>query len=172
MPRRLLNLLSALSLLLCAAVVAMWVRSHWVGDRLSRQADGRAHAVYSGRGGFGVSCLTNGQPPRGLRWQRVNAPDYPFTATSPPTPAERLGFQSYKGAVRFGGLDRPPMPFRNVVVPYWAVSVAAAAPSVAIMALTARRRRRERRLSGGLCPSCGYDLRASPNQCPECGSLR
>ena len=35
-----------------------------------------------------------------------------------------------------------------------------------------RRRALRGRASRGLCPSCGYDLRATPGRCPKCGTVR
>jgi hypothetical protein len=55
------------------------------------------------------------------------------------------------------------------VVPHWFVAlVLAVLPAVvAATRLAARRRRRQRT---DVCANCGYDLRASPERCPECGA--
>lgn len=58
--------------------------------------------------------------------------------------------------------------FWEVVFPLWLIPVAVLIPVVmAGIFMALRRRRRVRR---GLCPACGYDLRASPGKCPECGA--
>ena len=57
----------------------------------------------------------------------------------------------------------------NLVVPYWMItSVALLLPAVRLKAWR-RDRRMRRRTARGLCPRCGYDLRATPQRCPECG---
>jgi hypothetical protein len=52
--------------------------------------------------------------------------------------------------------------------PYWlAMLTAAIIPAAFVVA----RRVRNNRRATGTCLSCGYDLRATPKQCPECGTL-
>ena len=56
----------------------------------------------------------------------------------------------------------------GVTVPHWFAVMLATAPGISLPSLLYLRRRY--RLRGGLCPSCGYDLRATPGRCPECGT--
>jgi hypothetical protein len=54
-----------------------------------------------------------------------------------------------------------------LVIPMWPIVV----PAVIIEAEIIRRwLLRYWRKSNGLCPKCGFDLRATPDRCPECGA--
>ena len=53
-------------------------------------------------------------------------------------------------------------------VPYWSLAALAATP--AILA-TGAKALRKRRLGSLTCARCGYDLRATPGRCPECGAV-
>ena len=69
-------------------------------------------------------------------------------------------------------LNGPLVTFRcDAWVPHWLLVVAALAlPTLRLSLVVFRRRRSGRAASQGLCARCGYDLRATPDKCPECGA--
>jgi len=61
---------------------------------------------------------------------------------------------------------------RNASLPCWLLTIVTGAwPLANLTRLIYRQSRRRRRALAGCCVRCGYDLRASPDRCPECGTL-
>jgi predicted amidophosphoribosyltransferase len=58
---------------------------------------------------------------------------------------------------------------RHLYIPCWFLTAIAAVLPVVQSKRYLRHRRIESRRKRGLCFDCGYDLRASPDRCPECG---
>jgi hypothetical protein len=78
----------------------------------------------------------------------------------------RLGFRYLRWAGRYwtGATGR----MLYFTVPLWAVVLPWLVLPVGVVVRLANRRRRAHR---GLCPRCGYDLRATLERCPECGTV-
>lgn len=55
-----------------------------------------------------------------------------------------------------------------VAIPFWVLALVFGPWPIFVLN---RRLRHGKRYAAGLCPSCGYDLRATPERCPECGTV-
>ena len=55
--------------------------------------------------------------------------------------------------------------------PLWALVFACCIPSLFVAGHQLRQKRRRARELAGFCGRCAYDLRATPDRCPECGNV-
>lgn len=170
------RILLIFSLLLCSAVLMLWARSFSMRDVLCL---GRRNPLSPS----GLSFLCIELEPAGIRLSEV--PDFYRVAehrsilwqSSPPLTGEIwsrhppllarpplwqfLGFSFDRNTY---SLD-----LWTLTIPSWfPLSIAVTWPASCFIRY--RRHRRTSRLRLGLCPTCSYDLRATPDRCPECGT--
>ncbi len=187
LPRILLNLATALSLALCVAVYVLWVRS---GSRSDEVEWSRTRPVgYRGILDERVCWISDGgRVGVWRRWLRTDGEEAGTVAAADGRP--RWAYRSDTSPRRYNHLAKPaadgwgPLRWRTVEtrlprfdVRVGVVSVSHAAAAVVCGALPAGRavtwaaRRWRQANRPGLCPACGYDLRATPDRCPECGAV-
>ena len=162
MKRRLLNLLTAASVVLLATVgVAWWASYQHIPDHRWTDATGLAHGIELDRGRV-IFYVAGGR--ESIQSQKAKDPTW------------GKEYLHHWLLVQHGGaftlfLDRRTGEqlfeyWKYWIVSLWAPALAAAALPAFRLAGRARRALRHR---NGLCPRCGYDLRATPGRCPECG---
>jgi hypothetical protein len=193
LPHILANAATLISLMLCAAAVALWVRSFTHSEGVERRERGInsgsliivSHFAGVRHGRFrafrDVRRLHLDDPEAAtIRWsqkryRQLNWDWRPLGAFRPAyylpqgrMPVYRVGpFYAWKDDQADSGSHTLT---HEIGGPCWAVVlVLALGPVRAATRAMLRRRRRRARTRKGLCPACGYDVRATPERCPECG---
>jgi hypothetical protein len=161
--RRLTNVATAMSLVVCLGLAALIVRSWIQADTIAYfQDDGSQGGIGSRRGTLYLMWDTpfaaNGMPPREYRWLSWPVPEPPMK----PRTVSFLGFRYYS----MSNWRANSLPTRFCAIPLWFFLVLTGAMP---MAWAWRRVRRRLRVRDGCCAGCGYDMRATPERCPECG---
>jgi hypothetical protein len=189
MKRRLLNFLTLLSLPLLLVFLTAWVGSYRREAFFSYRGDHEYEAwASSGQMRLDVNFryvtpIADADrfwdspalgPERPDPWEDMFRGCLCGTSKSPrpiQLPAgDVLGFYFSSGQTIYGSSE-PPVRVRGVhtevYAPLWAFPLLFSLPAAGGIV---RRIRARRRPAPGCCLACGYDLRATPGRCPECGA--
>ena len=187
MRRRLLNLLALFSLLLGVAVVALWMHSYRASSSLDYTAGRNEYGASTFPGGLHFSRSFHPQVQSYMRdgWSFQSHPYGPgrlgsFNVTRVP---EQIDWSHWGFGARHSEMSPDPgypgaivdrTPGRPLLFAVWTLSLPCwflvLVTLVLPAAWVARAIRSHRRRTWYRCLSCGYDLRATPDKCPECGT--
>ena len=165
------NVASVASLVLCAVAVALWVAGRGEPCEVVRSGPGREDTAGVSRGEaywfHSTLAAAAGTGPVEWSWSHddsgVGGRDLMDVAA---TFDNEGGL--WVGRFYFGRSRRSPNGPTLVMAPMWfVVGVLAVAPAGVVGRRVFGRRRRA---GDGRCAVCGYDLRATPERCPECGA--
>jgi hypothetical protein len=146
--RRIFNVLTAVSLVVCLASAALWAMSYTsLGDP------------------YGIKPLSDWQV--GINDGQLFVIWWPAPETQFTTRGDSGWRLSYLTTIRsFYGYGGPTQRWWTWVVSLWFPTLLCALPPLAWVL----RLRGARRVSSDRCIRCGYDMRATPDRCPECGT--
>ena len=182
------QLLLAVSVVLCVAIGALWVCSVCIFDEISllTHADTR-YALATHPHGLDFTVVTHyrSRPPtwnpvsvnpRKEGWQYSKSGYYDlnvglFSDAAPPIqwdpPSDYfagIGYDTTTDNWTYSGGTQIFKRAIQIDIPFWLIVLDLTIPGVLAVMRMSRRRKRSR---VGLCVFCGYDLRGSPDRCPE-----
>ncbi len=192
MKRIVFNLSVGVSAMLFVATGMLWIQSYREHDYLEWSDDPKwpsfTHRweIEIARGGLAAwaeasqSFYASAHKKTGSNWHLSRLPRAPYPSFHDPRSTGPFHFDNATvNGFRHLGFEARHIVAQSTGVQYDQTGIVIPIPVIAIltafapmrMILRLRHRRSRMRIAKGLCGACGYDLRASSNRCPECGTL-
>jgi hypothetical protein len=166
MKHKALSFLGRAMLFICIGTVTLWIRSVWRGDVLIySHPDAQFFRALSVAGFISIQAAPHCPSLHcGLRWHAFPRGSFYW---SPPT--TRASDGRLWSVTPYSG-EQPQIAVWSITFPHGLLAAIVGIPLLIPSALRWRQSYiRRRRTARGCCACCGYDLRASPGRCPECG---
>jgi hypothetical protein len=178
--RWLFNIATAVSLTLCIATVLLWTRAQFASDLLDFDLGNHEVQLWTIKRcfffglatppyhlvptGFQRSPAFEGRPYSDFVIPKI---DNEYTQSGTTRSYRWLGFYLQPTYYQAAWSGHPAAWFTLAGVPFYAMfALTALLPALRLRGWIKRRGRR----LGNHCSKCGYDLRATPDRCPECGT--